>query len=184
MNTREIEQLIAKYYDGATSLEEEQALREFFASGSVPPHLAEHRPLFIFMEHERKQEMTDPDFERTLESGLQDGKVISMGPRTARWHYVAGIAAAAVLVIGIALTYLFNFREHSKYSEHDRLAYAQAQDAILMVSSGLNKGIDRIHYLGAFDKGMEKAQMLSRFYEYQTLIINPDGFTDQSSKTK
>lgn len=42
----DIEALLEKYFDGATSCEEERRLRVFFAGPDVPPHLAPYRALF------------------------------------------------------------------------------------------------------------------------------------------
>ena len=46
MDYKYIEQLIDRYFEGETTLEEEHILREFFAQGSVPGHLRQWQQFF------------------------------------------------------------------------------------------------------------------------------------------
>ncbi len=46
MDYKYIEQLIDRYFEGETTLEEEHILREFFAQNEVPEHLLQWKPLF------------------------------------------------------------------------------------------------------------------------------------------
>ena len=46
MDYKYIEQLIDRYFEGETTLEEERILREFFG-GDVPEHLRKWQPLFV-----------------------------------------------------------------------------------------------------------------------------------------
>ena len=41
-----IDELLDKYFEGATSCEEERELRRFFTEEAVPEHLQTYRPLF------------------------------------------------------------------------------------------------------------------------------------------
>jgi hypothetical protein len=185
MIIKEIERLIGKFYEGETTLAEEQQLREFFR-GDVPDHLVEHRPMFALFEEEQKVEITNPDFDRILFSRLkeEDGRVISMTPRRTRIAFIASLAAAALILVAIALTFVVGPTSGTKYSDSDRLAYAQAEEALMIVSSNLNCGVSHAGYLQAFNKGFEHMEMLSKFYEYQTLIINPDAVQTTATNSK
>ncbi len=46
MDYKYIEQLIDRYFEGETTLEEEHILRDFFSQGQVPQHLEIWQPLF------------------------------------------------------------------------------------------------------------------------------------------
>lgn len=48
MNTEKIEQLLKKYYDGESSLEEEELLRSFFERENIPDHLKSYREQFTY----------------------------------------------------------------------------------------------------------------------------------------
>lgn len=49
MNTEKIEQLLEKYFDGETSLEEEALLRNYFQNRDIPEHLQSYRDQFGFI---------------------------------------------------------------------------------------------------------------------------------------
>jgi hypothetical protein len=49
MNTERIDQLLDKYFDGDTSLEEEKELREFFRQDDIPTHLKSCADQFSYM---------------------------------------------------------------------------------------------------------------------------------------
>ena len=185
MNTREIEQLIAKFEEGETSLAEEQQLREFFRRGNIPVELVVYKPLFVFFEEEQKVEISNPGFDQALLSKLtgSEGKVVPMAPKRSRLTYIVSLAAAAVILVAIVVTAVMNVNPGAKYNRADQLAYAQAEEALMIVSSNLNCGVSQVRYLQAFDNGMEQVQMLSKFYEYQSLIINPDEAHAPSDKT-
>ena len=46
MDYKYIEQLVDRYFEGETTLEEEQILRKFFAQEELPEHLRQWQPLF------------------------------------------------------------------------------------------------------------------------------------------
>lgn len=46
MDYKYIEQLVDRYFEGETSLEEEQILRKFFGQEELPEHLRQWQPLF------------------------------------------------------------------------------------------------------------------------------------------
>lgn len=78
-----IEELLNKYFEGATSCEEERELRRFFTQGPVPEHLQAYRPMFAFFDEEskRSQMPSSPGIPRRLLyalSGIAAGVVIAL----------------------------------------------------------------------------------------------------------
>ncbi len=53
-NSQDIRKLLDLYFDGDTSLEQEEMLRKMFSSGKFPPELECYRPLFCYVDMERK----------------------------------------------------------------------------------------------------------------------------------
>ena len=53
MNEQKIHELLQRYFDGATSLEEERDLQRYFAESDCPESLKVYRPLFNFFAEER-----------------------------------------------------------------------------------------------------------------------------------
>ena len=54
MDFKNMEQLLEKYWNCETSLEEEQQLRDFFKGNAIPEALNETASLFRFFEEEKK----------------------------------------------------------------------------------------------------------------------------------
>ena len=173
MNTKEIEILLDKYYEGETSLGEERQLKEFFRSKDLPEHLLKHRQWFAYLEVSGNEEMKDFT------------PLIALESKPKPYYYITGIAAGILLLIGLYFTFQHDIFRNIKMIKPDQdkeIAFLQAREALLMVSVGLNTGLDQVQRFHVFDNAMENAQKLNKFYECQTLIINPDEQTNQSKK--
>ncbi|MCX6243542.1 MAG: hypothetical protein NTU98_02460 [Bacteroidetes bacterium] len=190
MNFTEIEQLIGKFYEGATTPEEERQLREFFSQEEIPPHLAVHAGLFRFYEESEKETIPDPGFEDKLLARLGETPVIPLYSRRKQFVYLAGMAAAFLLLVGLFFTFRNDVLRHSYSDKEAAAAYMNAQKALLLLSSNLNTGLDQVQRLDNFQhgldhaaklqnfqKGLDNMNKLSKFYQYQPFIINPDGKT-------
>ena len=111
MDYKYIEQLLEKYFECETSLEEEQILRAFFSQESVPVRLLPYRSLFAEAQGNSREEVLDSTFDRkVLEmiGGLEEkepqrvkARVVSM-QRRLRPLYKAAACVAVVLAIGQA----------------------------------------------------------------------------------
>ena len=104
-----------------------------------------------------------------------------------RFVYITGIAATILLLIGLFFTYrqdVFKGKQSVKNSFDRELAYTEASEALLIVSSNLNTGLKQVSRLQMVDKAMKNIQLFNKFYQYQTIIINPDQFEKQSTKSK
>lgn len=82
-----IDDLLNKYFDGETSVEEEQRLRAFFVSEKIPQRLDIYKPLFAYFDEEirKKQKKRQQTF-----SGKR--KIL---------YSLSGIAASLLLLLGI-----------------------------------------------------------------------------------
>jgi len=83
-----IKLLLEKYFEGNTSLREEQNLRDYFSSNSVDSELIGYAPLFQYFEIERKTECAPNHFSR----------------RTLFVRSLIGVAACVALVIGFVFS--------------------------------------------------------------------------------
>ena len=54
MDYKYIEQLLERYWQCETSLEEESELRAFFSEGEIPAHLLQYRDLFVYQQVQRE----------------------------------------------------------------------------------------------------------------------------------
>lgn len=104
-----LNEILNRYFEGETSVEEERQLRAFFTSGDVPQEYVAYRPLFAYFDAESKKAgKTDADNEEALyDEGLLDGiptpeeiRHTDRTPRRRLWYAVAGIAASVMLIAG------------------------------------------------------------------------------------
>lgn len=60
-----LDNLLNRYFEGETSVEEETRLRALFASGEIPPQWEAYRPLFAYWREERElnEQRTDEPFD-------------------------------------------------------------------------------------------------------------------------
>src|SRR5277367_2792855 len=100
MDSKQIEQLLEKYWNAETSLEEEQELHRFFQGEDVPENLKETATLFRYFESEKSRSLHE-NFNATVTKQIkqrQGGKVVSM----TNWFQVARVAAGvAVIVVAV-----------------------------------------------------------------------------------
>ena len=105
MNYKYIEQLIDRYFQGDTSVEEEQILRNFFAQPEVPEHLRKWQPLFKAQQTLASAHLDESFDERLLALTKEyrvQAKVVPLHTRLRPLFRAAAFIAFAV-IIGSAL---------------------------------------------------------------------------------
>lgn len=154
METSRIRKLLAKYYDGQTSEEEESELARLFASGYVSDDMAEERLFFVHLHGSNDTSGVPYGFEERLEDMVDrlaeaDGAGRSaVVPLRRRLKIVAGIAASVLFVASLGFGLLNRVDNMHTPSVDDRIALAQAQEAILKFSMTLNKGLNSMEAAG------------------------------------
>lgn len=160
METSRIRKLLAKYYDGQTSEEEECELARLFASGDVPDDMAEERLFFVHLHGSNDTSGVPYGFEERLEDMVDrlaeaDGAGRSaVVPLRRRLKIVAGIAASVLFVASLGFGLLNRVDNMHTPSVDDRIALAQAQEAILKFSMTLNKGLNSMEAAGRETKAI------------------------------
>ncbi len=112
MDYKYIEQLLDKYFECQTTLEEEQILRAFFAQENMPAHLLQYRELFVSQAFGKNAESLGTDFDERILSIIGAEKKeeevkhvvarkVSLNKRL-RPLYKAAACVAVVLAIGQA----------------------------------------------------------------------------------
>lgn len=90
MDWNHIEQLIDKYYDGETSLQEEQELKQAFQRDDVPIHLEYEQELFKSIAVEVEETMSKP---------IQFPSESKKGNTRNAWLPLVGAIAACLLIV-------------------------------------------------------------------------------------
>ncbi|MBE0647312.1 MAG: hypothetical protein IH596_05990 [Bacteroidales bacterium] len=188
MTTKEIEALVASYYEGETSLQEEHLLREYFRGENIPAHLLEHKPVFGFFSVDAKAAVS-PGFESTLKDKLDGGRVISLNSSGKRLVLTLSVAASIVLIAGLVTVFKLGiFTPSQPYGTitDPQLAYVEARNALYLVSSSFNDGLNHMQHLESFNSGYNQARQLKSFQtgldqvnkmnqldHYQPINLNP-----------
>jgi hypothetical protein len=158
METKEVKQLLQRYFNGETNLSEERKLEAYFQSGNVAAELEEYAEFFgglsTLKETADDSKLEDKIMDHILENESRDKKKYRY-----LWQTVTGIAASVIIVIGGMLFYNQNDQPYNDTFENPEMAYAVAEDALEYMSAKYNKGLAE---LSNFDKLQTATQPLRK----------------------
>lgn len=155
MESQKIDEWLEKYWKGETSLEEEAQLRRYFQEQEPPPHLRSVAALF---QHYDAPPRLDATFDEQLKPHLREKKAVPMWPKLLK------IAAVITLLLAGAwwLTRVYNnptapapVAAVQDTYEDPELAYEEAKQALLLVSSLMNEGTQHLTKLEEFDEAQQ-----------------------------
>lgn len=150
MDYKYIEQLLERYWECQTTLEEESILRAFFAQKDLPAHLERFRPLFAY-ETEQKETGLGKDFDERILNKI-NGREVSARRNTLIYRlrplYRAAAAVAIIFTLGMAAQHSFstdneqgettyNYASYKDTYTDPQAAYEQVASALKEVSSSL-----------------------------------------------
>ena len=108
MDYKNIEQLLERYWQCETSLEEESQLRDFFSKGEVPAHLLRYKNLFVYQQVQQEEGLGE-DFDVRILAEVEP-TVVKAKRLTLTGRFVPLFKAAAVIAIILSLG---NVAQHS-----------------------------------------------------------------------
>lgn len=112
MTKYNLNNLIDKYFEGETTLEEEKRLREYFSQQDfmIPPEFLQYAPLFRYFEDKRENKILEP----VIDNQLANNTDITQ-KRNKRSLYIRYTAVAASLALLIAVGFkVSNFNNNSR----------------------------------------------------------------------
>lgn len=109
MDYKYINQLLERYWQGTTTLEEEQILRSFFSQLCVPEELAKYRPLFLYEQTEPKHDRLGDDFDNRLLSMIDEPQEVAARKVSISQRFAPLFKAAAMVAIVLALSQAAQF---------------------------------------------------------------------------
>lgn len=139
MELQQIEGLLEKYLAAETSRQEEEALKVYFASEEVAPHLQEYVPLFSYFRQAKEESYT--------------GR-FSFKPERKRVYSWVAVAASIVLMAGVFLQES-EVNEFGSY-EDPEIAMEKTKEALDLLSEMMNTGKQDLMYLREFDNTKNK----------------------------
>lgn len=126
MDYKYIEQLLERYWECQTTLEEEAILRSFFAQDSVPVELLQYRQLFVAQSQEIKEVKLDDSFDERIMSIIANeqpvkARTITLSQRLRPFFRAAAIVAIT-LTLGTAAQKALQSEEAPYPAQYDRPA--------------------------------------------------------------
>jgi len=143
MELDRIEIILERYFEGETTIAEENELKDYFSSSDVAQHLEQYKPLFGFFSEAREQ------------------KSQQIVPLKTKKRYVAwlSIAASVVVLLGVGTFAYLNFDSNPEdlgTFDDPQIALQETQKALSLLSNNVNKGIESVQYIQEYENAKEK----------------------------
>lgn len=119
MDSKYIEQLLKRYWQCETSLEEEAQLRAFFSRSDVPAHLLRYKELFVYGQLQQEVRLGE-DFDARVLAEIK-APVVKAKRLTLAARFIPLFKAAAVVAVILSLG---NVMQHSFFSDVKEVASA------------------------------------------------------------
>jgi hypothetical protein len=163
MENREyIRELLDKYLEGLTSLEEEKVLKEYFNRGNVPKEFQSEARWFQNVTAQQIKEEDINSLEKVLSKWVDQQEHKEKSVRLRSWS----IGIAAGLMIVAASVFFLKYYQSGKIAdtyEDPQIAYLEAKKVLMYVSQTLNKGTDKLQTVSRIQEGTEEMSIFSSF---------------------
>lgn len=159
MDSKNVEELLARYWNCETSLEEEQALREYFANQEADGSRKEAAAVFGYFARERAQEMDEAGLKASLRKplGVKQSKLMRVLHNSLR-------IAAGIVVLMVAVWFVRSEIRRSTpqelvdtYSDPE-LAFEETKKALLMISQGFGTAEQQAKKINLFNEAKQQIQ--------------------------
>jgi hypothetical protein len=160
MDSNRIEELLSKYWNCETSLEEEQQLREYFKGGDIPEQWKETAALFRYFEENKKKTLNDVAFDAAVMQNVQPqkkGKLVKLFYNSMR--IAAGIAVL-VMAVWFVRKEVRDTTPQEVVDTYDdpQLAFEETKKALLMISKSFGTAESQAKKLNMFNEAQEEIQ--------------------------
>lgn len=102
MDSKHIEELLGRYWRCETSLEEEEALRDFFNSDEVPDSLQRYKDLFVYQRMQQEARLGE-DFNARILARIEEPPVVKARRMTLSARFAPLLKAAAAVAIVLSV---------------------------------------------------------------------------------
>jgi hypothetical protein len=157
MNSEEIRLLLERYYDGDSTNEEEQLLKDFFNRTDIPEDLHSDRDIFRYYLHPAVIPEPTSDFENRIISALDSLDQRSESLRRRKiFGILTGIAAVMLILAGTYFFFVQKSEPRDTYSDPE-IAYAETMRILYDVSGRLNHGTKALEQIGELRNETQKS---------------------------
>ena len=160
MDSEKINDLLAKYWNCETSLEEEEQLRAFFSRADTPEHMADAATLFRYFQNQKNKSLTDAAFEHKVLKRIRNpkgGKVRGLLLNSMR--IAAGIAVliAAVWLVRMELRESTPPQMADTYSD-PKMAFEETKKALMMISRSFGTAEEQAKKINLFNEAQKEVR--------------------------
>ncbi len=113
MDFKYVEQLLERYWQCETSLEEEAQLRSFFSESEIPPHLLRYKDLFVYQQL-LKESHLDEEFDERVLARVEKEFTVEAKRLTLKERLLPLLSAAAAVALIVVLGHVM---QHSFFTE-------------------------------------------------------------------
>ena len=159
MDSERINELLQKYWNCETTLDDERELRAYFR-GTVPESLKDAAALFRYFDQQRNKTITDVSFERKLIDKLQSspkGKITSLVYNSMR------IAAGIIVLIMAVWLVRLEIRKSAPVEMSDtyddpKMAFEETKKALMMISRSFSTAEEQARKINLFNEAQQDIQ--------------------------
>lgn len=152
MSEEELKRLIEKYYDGKSTVGEENELRAYFSSNNVPQGYEAEKEIFSFFMNSGDIPEPTADFEARIIRAI-DASEEPVLPDNLRRLLVPLLSAAAGLLILAGSYFFFVHRiEPADTYKDPKIAYAETMKILMDVSAQINHGTRSLKPVGKINE--------------------------------
>lgn len=157
MDSERIDELLNRYWNCETSLEEEELLRTYFNGTSVSEQYREVAAMFRYFEEERKKQLGDLSFEPSLRRKLQaPGDRI----RTLVFNSMRIAAGIVVLILAVWLVRMEVRKsapaEMADTYDDPKMAFEETKKALMMISRSFGTAQEQASKIDLFNQAKEE----------------------------
>ena len=166
MDIKELRKLLQKYYNGETTLKEEDTLKKYFVDNlHIGEEFQAEKEQFVMFDKAKKQDVPFKDFEKDLEKIIDNQKVKYPVFRSNKtWIQIAAVAASVLIIFGVynSIKYFAGKPEYKDTIDDPYIAYEETKNALQYISEKLNYGTKELNNVSKFNSGVQKLSTVSR----------------------
>lgn len=141
MELQKIEQLVQKYFQGETTLTEENELKKYFSGNDVAQHLEPYRSVFVYFTNAQKEQFTQP---------------VVLHNKKPNYFMWLSVAATVVVMLGIGTFMYIENQKETQFvgctaQDNPELVMRETQKALNLVSKHINTGIESVVYINEYE---------------------------------
>ncbi|HEX2969277.1 MAG TPA: hypothetical protein VHO46_09235 [Bacteroidales bacterium] len=161
MKKEEIDRLLARYYDGTGTEEEERILKSFFTGNDVPEGYDAEKALFDYFRYTSEARVPSAGLDARILSSLDVYEQESPGKSRKLILLLSGVAASIVILVGS--WFFFNNNTEKDTFDDPEIAYAETMKILYDVSARMNKETVRLEQVSKLNvKNIQGIEVLSR----------------------